>query len=164
MPELGGAETTRLLRKKMPDLHIVALTMHEEPGYVRELLEAGASGYVLKWAAPEELLPALRAVSAGGTYVDPRVMTKLVATLAPERHAQGRRPGRTRGGGTAAGGVWIYQSRDRRIAARQYQIHRNASQPGHEKIGPAAGWRWSATPPSGAGWLRPEPQLSGRNP
>jgi two-component system response regulator NreC len=85
MPSLGAAETTRRLRKKMPKLQIVALTMHEEPGYLRELLEAGASGYVLKRAASEELLPALRAVAKGGTYVDPRMMTKLLSVIAPAR-------------------------------------------------------------------------------
>lgn len=81
MPKMGGAETTRRLKAQRPELSILALTMHEEPGYLRELLEAGASGYVVKRAAPDELIPALRAVSAGGTYIDPRMMTKLVATF-----------------------------------------------------------------------------------
>lgn len=56
MPKLGGAETTRRLKSQHPELKILALTMHEEPGYLRELLEAGASGYLVKRAAPDELI------------------------------------------------------------------------------------------------------------
>src|SRR4030095_9626910 len=53
------------------------LTVHEDKSYLRELLDAGAAGYVLKRAAAEELIRAIRAVASGGVYVDPRVAGKL---------------------------------------------------------------------------------------
>jgi len=78
MPVLGGAEATALIRRECPAVKVLALTVHEERSYVADLLGAGASGYVLKRAAPEELVHALRAVASGGIYVDPAVAGTLV--------------------------------------------------------------------------------------
>lgn len=85
MPTLSGAEATRRLRQIAPEIKIIALTVHEDKSYLRELLEVGASGYVLKRAAPDELINALRTVSTGGTFIDPRMTAKLVATLLTPR-------------------------------------------------------------------------------
>lgn len=71
MPELNGAEVTAQLRAARPDRKVLALTVHEDRGYMRQLLRAGAAGYVLKRAAPSELVQAIRAVADGGTYLDP---------------------------------------------------------------------------------------------
>lgn len=71
MPELNGAQVTTQLRAARPDRKVLALTVHEDRGYMRQLLQAGAAGYVLKRAAPSELVQAIRAVAEGGTYVDP---------------------------------------------------------------------------------------------
>ena len=79
MPDLGGARATRRLKAALPLLKIIALTMQEAGSYVHELLEAGATGYVLKRAANDELLQAIRAVAAGGVYLDPRVAGEFVA-------------------------------------------------------------------------------------
>ena len=79
MPVLAGAEATARIRRDCPAVKILALTVHEERLYLTQLLRAGASGYVLKRAAAAELVRAVRAVAAGGTYIDPSVANELVA-------------------------------------------------------------------------------------
>ncbi len=71
MPGLTGAQVATRLREVRPDHKVLALTVHEDGSYLRMLLEAGAAGYVLKRAAVGELVQAIRAVAAGGTYIDP---------------------------------------------------------------------------------------------
>src|SRR5215471_16496446 len=71
LPGMNGAQVTEQLRLAKPDCKVLALTVHEDRGYLRMLLEAGASGYILKRAASEELVRAVRIVAAGGTYLDP---------------------------------------------------------------------------------------------
>ena len=78
MPGMNGLVATRALKRMQPDLAIVALTRHEDETYLEELLRAGASGYVLKQSAPSEFVRAIRAVAAGGVYLDP-AMTSRVA-------------------------------------------------------------------------------------
>jgi DNA-binding NarL/FixJ family response regulator len=81
MPGLGGAPTVERLRKTCPQVKILALTVHEDKGYLRLLLEAGASGYALKRAGAEELILAIRMVAAGGFYLDPFLASKVVGRL-----------------------------------------------------------------------------------
>jgi DNA-binding NarL/FixJ family response regulator len=71
MPNVNGAQATRQLKALRPNVKVVALTIHEEGGYLRVLLDAGASGYVLKRSPAEELVRAVRAVASGGVYLDP---------------------------------------------------------------------------------------------
>src|SRR3954449_4782383 len=71
MPGLGGAEVTNRLRQAIPDVKVLALTVHEDKGYLHRLLEAGVSGYVLKRAASTELIHAIRVVAAGGGDLRP---------------------------------------------------------------------------------------------
>ena len=78
MPEMGGAAATKLIRRDCPGTRVLALTVHEIDGYLRQLLEAGASGYVLKRAAAEELVHAIRAVASGGIYLDPKMAGQVV--------------------------------------------------------------------------------------
>ena len=78
MPGMNGLVATRALKRMQPELAIVALTRHEDETYLEELLRAGASGYVLKQSAPSEFVRAIRAVAAGGVYLDP-AMTSHVA-------------------------------------------------------------------------------------
>ena len=80
MPGLNGAEVTARLRQARADRRVLALTVHEDRGYLRLLLEAGAAGYVLKRAAAGELIQAIRAVAAGGTYIDPALAASVVGT------------------------------------------------------------------------------------
>jgi DNA-binding NarL/FixJ family response regulator len=78
MPGMSGLTTTRTLKEQQPQLTIVALTRHEEDTYLEELMRAGASAYVLKQSEPLDFLRAIRAVAAGGIYLDP-TMTSRVA-------------------------------------------------------------------------------------
>jgi DNA-binding NarL/FixJ family response regulator len=78
MPGVGGAEAARRITADCPDVRVLALTMHEERGYVARLLHAGAAGYVLKRTASSELVRAIRVVAQGGTYVDPSLAGALL--------------------------------------------------------------------------------------
>ena len=78
MPLKGGLEVARILKDDRPSIAILVLTMHEEEGYFYQLLEAGASGYVVKGAAPSDLLSAIRAVSQGGVVLHPSLAKGLV--------------------------------------------------------------------------------------
>jgi DNA-binding NarL/FixJ family response regulator len=78
MPGLNGAQVTTQLRITQPDRKILVLTVHEDKGYLRLLLEAGAAGYVLKRAVAAELVQAIRAVADGGTYLDPTLAGSVV--------------------------------------------------------------------------------------
>jgi len=81
MPTMNGLMATRALKRAQPDVAIVALTRHEEDTYVQDVLRAGASGYVLKHSPPRELLRAIRAIAAGGVYLDPAVSTRVADGL-----------------------------------------------------------------------------------
>jgi DNA-binding NarL/FixJ family response regulator len=78
MPELNGVQATERLKQARPDVKVVALTVHEDENYLRQLLKAGASGYVLKRAAADELTRAIRTVAEGGVYLDPTLAGKVV--------------------------------------------------------------------------------------
>ncbi len=70
MPEMNGLAATKAIRHVLPKTAIVALTRHDDEAFVQELMAAGASGYVLKQSRSTELLNAVRAVAAGGQYLD----------------------------------------------------------------------------------------------
>jgi DNA-binding NarL/FixJ family response regulator len=78
MPGMTGAQAAEQLRQTCPQVKVLALTVHEDKGYLRQLLEAGAAGYVLKRAAAEELIRAIRTVAGGGVYLDPALAGKVV--------------------------------------------------------------------------------------
>lgn len=85
MPELNGIAATERLKQHCPHIKVLALTMHDDKGYLGQVLKAGASGYVLKRAAFEELTHAIRMVAAGGIYLDPKVMSKVVGSYIRKR-------------------------------------------------------------------------------
>ena len=78
LPDLSGIDATRQIKQSTPDVSIVALTIHEDEEYFFKMLEAGASGYVPKRAAPEELLTAIRAAATGQVYLYPSLAKLLV--------------------------------------------------------------------------------------
>jgi DNA-binding NarL/FixJ family response regulator len=90
MRPVGGAQATRELRRRCPAASVLALTVHEDRSYLQELFEAGASGYVLKRAAPDELLQAIRTVAGGSPYIDVRMTGKLVSGLLHPRSSAPR--------------------------------------------------------------------------
>jgi two-component system response regulator NreC len=71
LPGEGGIEAIRQLRRTRPKVRTVALTMHDDPAYLRSVLSAGGSGYVVKRAADTELLAAIRAVREGRSFISP---------------------------------------------------------------------------------------------
>jgi two-component system response regulator NreC len=73
MPELNGIEATRRLRDIAPHAHVLALSVHRDGVYVREIVKAGADGYILKESADTELIAAVRAVAEGNSYLSPEV-------------------------------------------------------------------------------------------
>jgi DNA-binding NarL/FixJ family response regulator len=73
MPELNGIEATRRMAEAAPRTRVLALSMHKDSVYVREILRAGARGYLLKDAVDEDLIAAVRAVSRGEGYLSPGV-------------------------------------------------------------------------------------------
>ncbi|MEM7361018.1 MAG: response regulator transcription factor [Pseudomonadota bacterium] len=78
MPDLNGVDATRKLQKLMPETYVLALSAHSEGVYVKGMLEAGARGYMVKDAASEELLQAIRTISRGRLYVSPSITDTLV--------------------------------------------------------------------------------------
>jgi DNA-binding NarL/FixJ family response regulator len=78
MPHLNGIHATEELHRTTPQVKVVALTVHEDRSYLRQLMEAGASGFVLKRAASDDLVHALRTVADGRTYVDPVMAAKVM--------------------------------------------------------------------------------------
>lgn len=79
LPDISGIEVTRILRKIHPEIAIVALTIHEDEQYFFEMLKAGATGYVPKRAAPEDLISAIEAASQGEVYLYPPLAKALVS-------------------------------------------------------------------------------------
>jgi len=81
MPGLHGLDIIRQLKKESPKLPILILSMHSEEQYAVRAFRAGASGYLTKQSAPDELLAAIRKVSIGGKYVSPSLAEKLASDL-----------------------------------------------------------------------------------
>ncbi|MCB8943067.1 MAG: response regulator transcription factor [Ardenticatenaceae bacterium] len=78
MGDMSGIEATREIKRLCPDTRILALTMYENEHYLLEMLKAGASGYVPKRAAPDELVDAIRTVHQGNVFLYPTVANLLV--------------------------------------------------------------------------------------
>jgi two-component system response regulator NreC len=78
LPDISGVEATRRIKKSHPNIAVVALTIHEDQQYFFEMLQAGASAYVPKRAAPDDLIAAIRAAHRGEMYVYPSLAKLLV--------------------------------------------------------------------------------------
>jgi len=81
MPGLGGIDATQQLMELSPRSKVLALTAHDEREYIEMVMAAGASGYVLKRSAADDLVRAIRALAAGGVYLDPAMAATAVAPL-----------------------------------------------------------------------------------
>lgn len=93
LPDKSGIDAAREIKRLRPETGIVALTIHEDEEYFFKMLEAGASGYVPKRAAPEELLTAIRTAAAGEVYLYPSMAKLLVKDYL--NHEQESKAGRT---------------------------------------------------------------------
>lgn len=83
MKDVNGIELTRRLLERAPALRVLMLSMYDNPEYVQRALQAGACGYVLKDAPAAEILAAIDAVAAGGTFLSPGVSRRLFRNQAP---------------------------------------------------------------------------------
>jgi DNA-binding NarL/FixJ family response regulator len=89
MPEMNGIQATERLRHACQKIKVLILTAHDDTGYLRQLLEAGAAGYVLKRVAADELINAIRVVAAGGVYLDPALAGKVVRGYVGKQRLRG---------------------------------------------------------------------------
>jgi DNA-binding NarL/FixJ family response regulator len=90
LPELNGIEVATTLLAERPECRVLVLTVHEERAYLRQLVDVGVSGYLLKRSAADELIRAMHAVVAGGIYLDPAIAAKVVGRSMRSAH---ERPG-----------------------------------------------------------------------
>ncbi len=77
MPEMNGIMVARKLAEDLPQVKLMVLTLHEDRAYLRQALDVGVRGYVLKRSAAENLVQAIRAVVVGGLYVDPAIVDRV---------------------------------------------------------------------------------------
>jgi two-component system, NarL family, response regulator NreC len=78
MPGVSGIDATARIRRELPSTRVLILSMHDDQGYLRQALRAGATGYVLKKAADTELLAAIRAAARGEVFLDPSLAKGFV--------------------------------------------------------------------------------------
>jgi DNA-binding NarL/FixJ family response regulator len=85
MPVLSGIEATRRIREAMPEVQVLVLTAYDDDQYIFSLLQAGASGYLLKTAPVNELVNAIRLVRSGESPLDPAIARKVVVRMAGDQ-------------------------------------------------------------------------------
>ena len=92
MPDMNGLKATERLRSLCPEIKILTLTRHADDAYLRKLLKAGASGYLLKKSASGELVQAIRSVAVGNIYLDPEMTGRFISDAFGRRAASGAPP------------------------------------------------------------------------
>jgi DNA-binding NarL/FixJ family response regulator len=92
MPELNGIALARRLAEEAPSVRVVVLTVYEDRAFLKQALDAGVRGYLLKRSAAESLIQALRAVLTGGIYVDPAIADRVFVNSAPRQGRGGEKP------------------------------------------------------------------------
>ena len=121
MPRTGGMRALQEIVRTCPKTRVLVLTMHDDPAYLRAVLAAGASGYVLKRSVDADLLAAIRAVHRGGTFIDPSLANVLVQDLFARKGSKAR----------GAGPVNMLSERESqvlRLVARGYSSQQIAEQ------------------------------------
>ena len=78
MPEMNGMQATEILTRTHPEIKILTLTRYKDTGYLQQLLQAGAAGYVLKQSAAQEMIHAIRVVADGKKYLDPTITETVI--------------------------------------------------------------------------------------
>ena len=78
MTGMSSFEATRLIRKERPETKVIFMSMYDDEDYLSECMEMGASGYILKDSPSEQMVGAVREVHRGGSYLSPRLLTRLV--------------------------------------------------------------------------------------
>lgn len=116
MPGMDGLEATRQVKAVCPDCLILALTVHEDKQYFMEMLAAGASGYITKQAAADELVAAIQSVAAGNVYLQPALARWLLddyQRLARQTGTQARSRGKEKTDGVVS--LDILSGRERQV-------------------------------------------------
>jgi two-component system, NarL family, nitrate/nitrite response regulator NarL len=126
MPEMDGSEATAILKKEFPQAGVLMLSMHDEPEYVLRLMQAGATGYVLKDASFDELLKAVETVYQGNTYFSAGASKGLLASLSsPEPDGAPLSPRENHVLGLVADGLCNKEiARSLDISVRTVETHR----------------------------------------
>jgi DNA-binding NarL/FixJ family response regulator len=92
MPELNGIALARKLAEDAPSVRVMVLTVYEDRAFLKQALDAGVRGYLLKRSAAENLIQAARAVLTGGIYVDPAIADRVFVSNAPRQGRNGDKP------------------------------------------------------------------------
>ena len=116
MPELNGVDATRAIVARCPSVKVIGLSMTAEPRYVETLLAAGASGYLLKSSAADELIEAVQAVAAGQPYISPSV-----TAMADAPQSSGAQSSMARAGAAASAAPASSRLR-RALSAREREV------------------------------------------
>lgn len=82
MPGKGGIAATEEITKLYPEVKVIALTMHDDLGYLMEAIRVGARAFLLKDINPKQIIGAIRIVAKGGAYLPPRLLNELMAEVA----------------------------------------------------------------------------------
>ncbi len=86
MPGMSGIVLTRRLSEEAQEIKVLMLTLHEDKAYLRQALDAGARGYVVKRSAAANLISAVRSVIAGGIYIDPAIVNRVLSRSPASSH------------------------------------------------------------------------------
>ncbi len=92
MPELNGIALARRLAQDAPSVRVMVLTVYEDRAFLKQALDAGVRGYLLKRSAAENLIQAARAVLTGGIYVDPAIADRAFVNSSPRQGRNGEKP------------------------------------------------------------------------
>ncbi|MFS8571697.1 MAG: response regulator transcription factor [Clostridia bacterium] len=92
MPAGGGLAATRAIRRELPDVDVIVLTIHDDEEYVIELVNAGAKGYMLKDVDPSRLVEGIRRVRSGETFIPSSLMTQIFRRLHRRTHEAADQP------------------------------------------------------------------------
>jgi DNA-binding NarL/FixJ family response regulator len=92
MSGMSSFEATRLIRKERPETRVVFLSMYDDEDYLAECVDIGAHGYILKESPAEQLITAIREVYRGGSFLSPRLLTKLVHDFRTQGQGTARQP------------------------------------------------------------------------
>ena len=92
MPELNGIALARKLAEDAPTVRVMVLTVYEDRAFLKQALDAGVRGYLLKRSAAENLIQAARAVLTGGIYVDPAIVDRVFVSNTPRQGRNGDKP------------------------------------------------------------------------
>lgn len=92
MPRMGGVEATRVIKRELPHIGIMALTMYEEQQYIFDLVRAGATGYLLKDTDSSQIVKGIQSIFRGESLIHPSVASKILAEFSLLAQKKGKKP------------------------------------------------------------------------